>query len=127
MPALRTIKVRGTLPHLNKYIQVERGNRFGAAKLKEEATVLVAWSARNTEPITQYPINVVMTWHVAPNRGKYPDPDNIAFGAKFVLDGLVEAGVLANDTRNEIGEIRHRFNWNAPKPGVVVQLFTPEE
>ncbi|MCR9093442.1 MAG: hypothetical protein NXI30_04440 [bacterium] len=32
-----------------------------------------------------------------------PDPANLGEGAKFVLDGLVECGVLADDNRETIG------------------------
>ena len=116
------IIVRGSLPHLNQYIQAERGNRFNAARLKKEATELVAWSARNAVPVTHYPVDVTLTWYVKSNRGKYPDPDNIAFATKFVLDGLVEAGVIVDDTFQQIGEIRHRYKWNVPRPGVAIQL-----
>lgn len=91
--------------------------------MKHEATELVERQARDTEPVDGYPVQVMFTWHVPPNRGKYPDPDNIAFGAKFVLDGLVDAGVLSNDTRLEIGELHHRFKWGADTQAVVVQLF----
>ena len=37
------------------------------------------------------------------------DPDNQSFGAKMILDGLVKAGVLPDDSRKWIAEIKHVF------------------
>ncbi len=39
-------------------------------------------------------------------RGRMADMDNLAI--KGILDGLVQAGVFANDTPEQITEIRHR-------------------
>jgi Holliday junction resolvase RusA-like endonuclease len=117
------ITIEGKLPHLNEYIQKERSNRFMGAKLKKEATDLVTiQSKRYAGKITEYPVAVIMNWYIKPNRGKYADPDNVGFGAKFVLDGLVHAGVLEDDTFKQIESITHQFEWGGTEDKVVVQL-----
>jgi len=117
------ISVSGKLPHLNEYIQKERSNRFMGAKLKKDATELVVWQAKPyAGKITEYPVSVIMNWYVKKNRGKYADPDNIGFGAKFILDGLVHAGVLEDDTFRQIESITHQFEWDSTEDKVVVQL-----
>ena len=45
--------------------------------------------------IRDSPVTVRFTW-VEGNRRR--DIDNVAFAKKFVLDGLVQAGVIGNDT-----------------------------
>lgn len=49
------------------------------------------------------------------------DPDNISAGEKFVLDGLVRAGVIANDTMAEVASLRHSFDVG-PLVGVEVTI-----
>ena len=118
------ITIIGSLPHLNAYIQKERSNRFMGAKLKKDATELVTWQAKKyAGKVKEFPVNIVFTWHVPSNRGKLPDPDNIAFKQKFVLDGLVHAGVLPDDTYKYIESLMHQFEWNVAEEKVIVGLF----
>lgn len=49
-------------------------------------------------------VDVTCTWH---ENGKKRDPDNVMAGIKFVLDAMVNAGVIENDTRDNIGSITH--------------------
>lgn len=117
------ITIEGKLPHLNEYIQKERSNRFMGAKVKKEATDLVTiQSKRYAGKISEYPVSVILNWHVKKNRGKYADPDNIGFGTKFILDGLVNAGVLEDDTYKQIESITHQFIWDSTEDKVVIQL-----
>lgn len=117
------IEIEGRLPHLNDYINKERTNRFMAAKIKRDATDLVAWQAKKyAGMVKDYPLSIIFNWSVKPNRGKYPDPDNIGFAAKFVLDGLVKAGVIEDDTFKQIEVITHQFEWGAKDDKVVIQL-----
>jgi hypothetical protein len=117
------ITISGKLPHLNEYVNKERTNRFMGAKLKKDATELVAWQSKKyAGKIEEYPVGVILNWSVKKNRGKYADPDNIGFGTKFILDGLVNAGVLEDDTFKQIESITHQFEWDAPEDKVVVQL-----
>lgn len=113
-----TLTIPDELPDLNTYIRVERGNRYAAAKLKKDATQTVAWIAKRLPKVTR-PVRLEITWHCK-NRRK--DPDNISFGVKFILDGLMEAGVLENDGWGQIRAISHSFEVDAKNPRIEVVL-----
>lgn len=84
-------------PSLNEYISAMNRNRFVGNKMKKEYTDLVAQYARAkdlghfTEPVA------IHFYYTEPNSKR--DGDNIVFAKKFILDGLVQAGVLTNDTQ----------------------------
>lgn len=80
--------------YLNEYIDRERTNRMIASSIKKKLTNTVmvqALYANCNRPKRQ--VDMVFSWHV---KGKH-DSDNIAFAKKFVLDGMVKAGILEND------------------------------
>ena len=52
----------------------------------------------------------------------YIDLDNVAFAAKFVLDGLVMAKVIAGDDQAHVTGIRHVFAVCPDWPRVVVEV-----
>lgn len=107
----------GDFVDLNNYIKAERTNRFMGAKIKREETERVYWEATsqsmninkfNVRLVPKaYPFNIDFIWYV-PNLKK--DPDNIAAtGRKFILDGLVKAGVLKGDGMKYIKGFSDRF------------------
>lgn len=67
----------------------------------------------------EMPIDLHFKWYV-PNRKK--DKDNIAFGKKFILDGMLKAGLLENDGWKQIGNFRDSFYIDKEKPRVVVEI-----
>ena len=109
----------GEYPSLNEYINAERRNRFIAAKIKKEATARAMEAAKETLDIVVYPLECTCIWYTKNER---KDPDKVAFAIKFLLDGLVEAGVLRNDTRKEISSITHRFVTDKNAPRVELHL-----
>lgn len=100
------------LPGLNEYIEKERTNKFLAAKLKREATEMVAWTAKAAPGLRKVEL---VNWidFIWKCKDRKKDPDNIAFAAKFVMDGLVMAGIFPTDGwKLWIGshpEIHHKF------------------
>lgn len=86
------------LMDLNKYINLERGNRYAAASIKKKLTEEVCWLIKS-QKIKPYdtPVRMSFVWYVPSKRC---DADNYRFGAKFVMDALVMAGVIANDNLN---------------------------
>lgn len=104
------IKIEGSLPDLNSYINAERRNRFIAAKLKKDATEMVRLQSLGyAGKLTEFPVDINFEWHIAPNRGRFLDSDNRAFSKKFVLDGLVKAEVLPDDNRKYVGDFNDVF------------------
>jgi len=97
-----------TIPHrlvtLNEYILKERGNRFAAANIKKKQTELCASYFRGVEVDT--PTGLHFHWVLG---NKRLDPDNMAFAKKFILDGMIKAGVIANDNLDYITEFKDTF------------------
>src|SRR5438105_6191615 len=111
------IELKGKLPTLNEYIDAERRNKFIAAKIKRKTTELVAWSVKGSGWTIKGLSDFTFTWYV-PN--KRSDPDNVAFATKFVLDGLVVAGVLPSDSMKYVRSICHFFEIGEPR--VIVEV-----
>lgn len=52
------------------------------------------------------------------------DPDNIQAGIKFILDGLVKAGILADDRHKQIQGLIYEFAAKAPADEIEVLITT---
>jgi len=113
-----TFIIEGELPDLNTYINAERTNRYKAAKIKKDATELVAWYAKRL-PVIDQPADWYFHWTV---KNKRKDPDNIAFACKFIFDGLQQAGVLNNDNMVAIRSIHHTYSVGEPSVKITVDL-----
>lgn len=99
---MKQLLIEGELTALNEFINAERRNRYIAAKIKKGETGYCQDVAEKSElklQETDFPCALIITWYV---KNKRKDADNIAFAKKFILDGLVEAGVLPNDNRKYV-------------------------
>lgn len=113
----QTFVIEGCFPSLNDFYRM-RENEQG--RVKRECDDLVAWSAKAAHVMPySVPIRYHILW-VEPNRRR--DLDNIAFGKKFIQDGLVKARVLKNDTRHEIVGFSDEFAYDSQNPRIVVTL-----
>ena len=118
-PRTLSFIIPGRLPGLNEVIRVGRGNRFGGAKQKSDATAFITPYLPKPIPLT-YPVVVGFTWF-EPDRRR--DPDNIAAaGAKFILDSCTKVGVLAGDSQRFIAGITHRVTTDRANPRVEVTI-----
>lgn len=81
-------------PTLNEIIRMARGNIYASAKEKRTWTNSIALLCVGKK---QFPSQVWLefVWQV---KNKNSDADNISASAKFVMDGLVQAGVLQGDS-----------------------------
>lgn len=112
--------IRGRLPGLNEMTREARGNKFDSARTKREVTTMCAAEARIQKvPVMTRPVEIEIMW-VEPNMRR--DLDNIAAGAKYVLDGLQRAGVLKNDGWADVTGLVHHFAIDKNHPRVEVQL-----
>ncbi len=92
---------------LNEYINAERSNKQHAAKIKKQQTNSVYYLTRSQRfKLEPKKYDVIFTWF-KPDRRK--DNDNACFGKKFILDGIVKAGVLPSDNDRYIGDFKHIF------------------
>jgi len=111
-------EIPGRLPGLNEIVAAAKSH-FGAyAKMKHEHTTAIAWIAKKLP--TYKRVALVITWY-EPDRRR--DPDNIMAGQKFILDGLVMAGVIPDDSQKHIQGIVHRFDTDKKNPRVEVEII----
>lgn len=113
------LEIQGQLTDLNKYIQAERGNRYAGASLKKKNTELVRVQALDKGKMKE-PVMVTFNWKYSSRH----DFDNIAFAKKFVLDGLVKAGVISDDTQAVVQGFAGEYFTKVDKgeEGVIVEL-----
>ena len=115
------------IPHelmdLNKFINLQRSNRYAGAKAKKDQTNLctmyIKRAMANGLKVEQYPITVKFKW-VMPNRRK--DKDNIAFAKKFLLDSMQEAGLIVNDGWKEIDGFEDEFEVDKENARVEIEI-----
>lgn len=62
--------------------------------MKDQYTCLVGWLATKLPEFNK--VVIIITWYEPDERR---DPDNIMAGQKFILDGLVAAGTIPNDSQ----------------------------
>lgn len=97
------IKIRLDIeyPSLNEYIQAERSNRYKGAKLKKDYTEATQLMVARYKGSIKNKADIYFEWHTS----RRVDPDNLDFARKFILDGLVRAGVLIDDNQRYIGRL----------------------
>jgi hypothetical protein len=115
--------LRGKFPGLNEYIRIERTPKVGphlAAKFKREMTEFVYWEAkRQAFPTVEGPVKVRCYWYLANRR---QDLDNARFPIKVIMDGLVLAGVLPNDSMRYVRALEDWLAVDRENPRVEVEL-----
>ena len=112
--------IKNELTDLNTYINKERSNRYSGASVKKQNTSIVMWECK-AQKITKARESVYITfrWFC---KNKKKDKDNIAFAKKFILDGLVEAGVIKNDGWDDIEGFQDEFEIDAKNPRIEVEI-----
>lgn len=117
---IQCFEIPGRLPGMNEYTKANRANARNGARLKRDAQELVGWAikAHHVRPVSKQ-VNVIVTW-IEPNMRR--DKDNIRSAIKFILDALVEQGILRNDGWKEIGDLSDCFMVNKKNPRVLVEL-----
>lgn len=113
--------IRGQLAAANEIVNKNRLNRYAGAKQKKENTDIVAWEckAQKLQPFKNK-IDLDITFYCK-NRRK--DKDNILSGAiKFILDGLIAAGIIVNDGWKEIGKFNFDFEVDKENPRIEIEM-----
>ena len=117
MSADLPFKFPARLPGMNEMIEA-RGNIYASrgskrrsayTGLKEKYTNAVADELRSQGCVPGEPhktIALSIRWY---EKNRRRDPDNISASKKFLLDGMVLAGVIENDGFKNIVSIKERF------------------
>jgi hypothetical protein len=122
MSLMRRVALHTVIPTANEMINIERRNKYLAAKLKattERDLIREMIASFKTVPEeTQYPVHMTYTWH---RKNKRTDPSNIAWGTKYIEDALQRAGILRNDGPREVASITHQYVYGADENYVEVE------
>lgn len=124
------IKLPFSLPTLNEILATAKMQRRNYSPYNKQKSELMSniknisrrqfRSFKSSYRLLKFPVEVAIKW-ICTNRRA--DPDNIAFGKKFVLDGLTEANILENDGWKQIASFEDTFAVG--EPGVIVELRRP--
>jgi len=118
-----SFRIEGSLTSLNDYISAERTNKFMAAGIKKKETHKVWAYAENAKrqfkPNPNGLYDLFIRWYEKDNR---KDSDNVFSSVKFILDGIVKAGIINGDGRKYIRNIHHYIDTDAQSPHIDVLM-----
>lgn len=120
---MQTLFIPWKLPGLNEIIGM-RGtghHQYYRKKADIEEMIHLECLAQHIKPAKK-PVMLRFQWQ-EPDRRR--DKDNIAAGKKFILDGLVQAGILEGDGWKHILGWVDYFVVDKEKPGVQVTIDEP--
>jgi Holliday junction resolvase RusA-like endonuclease len=114
--------LNGELTDLNTYINAERGNKFNGAKIKKTETERIVWEVKNQckHAKVSCEFKLFIRWFV---KDKKKDPDNVAFAKKFILDGMVSAGLINTDGMKQVTSFQDEFYVDKEHPRIEVYLL----
>ena len=108
----QTFVIEGPLPGMNEIIAACNRNRYKYGKMKNNITDDLAWQFvdQNLVPMKRS-VHVTIRWTepVKVNKRYNRDLDNIQAGVKFLMDALVKANVLQDDSREYVNGYTHFF------------------
>lgn len=118
---MKKLIIQGTMTTLNEHDNANRTNRYAGAKIKHEETQRVFYECRRCKlTAILKSVRLIFRWY---SKDKRKDPDNICFAKKYILDGLVQAGILENDTQEFIKGFEDKFYIDAKNPRVEIEII----
>jgi Holliday junction resolvase RusA-like endonuclease len=116
-----SLTVQGEFPGLNEIIKESKCHFSKYAKNKRYYTDIVMLTCLGARhKAIKQKVNIELTWYT---KNAKKDPDNVAAGIKYILDGLTLSGTLENDSRKYIGSITHHFCVDKNNPRVEIKLI----
>ena len=111
-------------PHsLNDIIEAAKKHWGAYSKEKRARTIATALLARvqKLKPVLSPPMVRIIFFQ--PN--KRTEKDNLCCNSKWILDSLVEAGVLLDDRWDNYTDLEFRFRIDKERPRIEVELIEP--
>jgi len=116
--------IHAKLPSLNQVICKDRGNKFAGAVYKKDTEKVIsryiqlALKTGELKPVSE-PCIIRIDWY---EKTKRRDVDNIQSSQKFILDALVNNGILHDDGRKYVTQIYHHiFDSDKDKVSVTIE------
>lgn len=112
---------------LNKLIDISRSNKFAAATAKKKATNLAAVEARQQTNVSIVG-KVVLAYDISYST-ETTDTDNLNSCLKPILDGMVKARIIQDDSLKYTHPFAFMTYTKAPRASqfVKVRIFTNQE
>ena len=117
-----TLAIPGRLPGLNEYTGACRTHPQAGAKMKKDGEKKVGACILQQLAGVRigHPVIIDFTWT---EKDRRRDPDNIAgFGTKVILDALVEAGVLPDDSQRYVRKLTNFYDVDKNNPNIRVEI-----
>jgi len=115
--------IQGELPDFNSIIEASKQHWAQYYAFKQQYTTLVWLCARAAlKPFQEFPIDFSIHWYC---KDKRKDKDNISAGKKFILDGLIKAGIIPSDSWRHVGDFEDLFYIDRANPRIVVYMTSP--
>lgn len=115
--------IKGSLAGLNEFIAANRQHRIKGNKLKRNNTDMVK-AAIYEAGLKGYaciePVKINFYWY---EKNKKRDKDNIASAKKYILDAMIEIGLIRNDGWKNVEGFKDRFDVDKDDPRVLVWVF----
>lgn len=113
--------IPGRLTGLNESIRIQRTNKYKANNLKKsEQSMIIAYIRKSKLKPVKNAVKIKVDWYEPNNRR---DIDNITFGIKQIMDSLVLAGVLYDDSRKYVIGIENNVFTDKDNPRIEVELI----
>ena len=107
-------------PSLNSVLDLAKGHWAGYYKLQQKLVMTVkSYAKQQCKPVRDYPVKLEFIWYCDSRRR---DPDNIASAKKFIIDGLVQAGILKKDGWKQIKGFVDKFEYDKINPRVEIWI-----
>lgn len=124
---MRVLVILGRMESLNEYIAALNRNRHAGNAMKRSRTEQVALLARS-QLRGWTPVPPVRLEYLYCEANRKRDKDNVAaFAHKVVQDGLVEAGVLANDGWEYVAGSSDSYCVDRARPRIEVRIVEVSE
>ena len=99
------------LPSLNEVIGKNRANKMAGATMKSKVqshilTYMQIAALKGDLKPQEKQCTISITWHEKTRRR---DVDNIQSAQKFILDAMVDGGILKDDSRKYVAQISHHI------------------
>ena len=123
---MEKLTISGEIVSLNEYINAERENKYIAAKIKREMTEMCQWYLKGMwkhMDKVKDKVHITFIWYC---KNKKIDPDNTAWGKKFILDAMVKEGILKNDTWEFVEGFSDKFEIDSENPRIEVIMDDTE-
>ena len=106
---------------LNEYSSAERTHYRYGASIKKAETNRAALELKLQWDGVPIPKSIFkFTWYRCNRR---TDPDNFCFSVKFLMDAMVQIGMINNDGWNNVAGYIHEWRVDKDNPRVEIELI----